>query len=190
MTRSRFLNFDSRRAHNITSAIDGVSNFWGAHPALDLPLVAGVGSFYIILVKYFPLLDLISGMSLSNRMAMYAAGAGVMALISGFAGIAISQYGSSSGKLVDSLRRSHGKVIRKNWLSVATWLLFSALFCIFCMMIDQGDEANFSRWVFMFVILFSLVKFLRLASVFSIILSAADKEASISPPVHTPKILK
>ncbi|MEU5989233.1 hypothetical protein ABZ806_09655 [Spirillospora sp. NPDC047418] len=121
---------------------------------------------------------MLSWTSTEGRIATYAAGAGVMALIAGFTGTAIAQYGSSSGNVVNMLRQSFGRIIRKNCLNIMSWLLGGAILCILAMAIDTKHGTFGSQWVFEFALLMAVLKFCRLWFLFKLILEATDVQST------------
>lgn len=147
---------------------------WAERPAADLVLSLSVIAVHVVCVWRFSALKMLPWADGSQRLAVYAAGAGMMSLIAGFAGTAIAVYGSASGSVVRELRMVHGAKIRKNWKTIIGWLLISAVLCIVSMVVDAKDSSNFSEWIFEFAILQSIGKFFRLILVFRLVLQAVD----------------
>jgi hypothetical protein len=160
-----------------------------ARPFIDFILAASIAASHLGVSMLYARIDVMSSMALESRVALYAAGAGVMALIAGFAGMAIALYGSSSGGLVEAIRRKHGKTIRKNWISISVWLLISATIFLLCIILDQDKEANYTRWIFGAVMVLAVLKFLRLVSIFNLILLAGDRQIEDFPLSSAPKPL-
>jgi hypothetical protein len=154
-----------------------LGDWWSDHPATDFIPVCIIVGFHFSVVQGLKHGDFLSWPSTEGRIATYAAGAGVMALIAGFTGTAIAQYGSSSGPIVDALRRSFGETIRRSWASVVTWLLISALLCIIAMSIDRKTGTFGSQWVFEFAMCAGIAKFARLLFLFRLFLNASDRQS-------------
>lgn len=153
---------------------------WAEHPSLDLVVAAviAVGATAISIV--WNLKNPLGSASQSQRLAVYAAGAGAMSLIGGFAGTAIAQYGSSAGPIVTALRATHGAAIRRNWLSITTWLLIGTVVCLLAMTFDAGRRGTVSVVAFEVALSIAVMKFARLVFLFSLILTSADAETT--PP--------
>lgn len=153
-----------------------------AHPLIDL-LAAAVATagYFTISHLWLPSISVLAIADLQQRLAVYAAGAGIMSLIAGFSGTAIAQYGSSSGPVVESLRLHHGRVIRKNWLSIVRWLLVSAVLCLVAMSIDTKTSPRYSDYVFALALVLAIFKFVRLGFLFRLIMTAVDTQASEQP---------
>lgn len=145
-----------------------------ARPSLDLVAASVIVCGYVIVVQRYPALAALAQATSDQRLAIYAAGAGVMTLIAGFSGTAIAQYGSSSGPIVATLRRRHGASIRRNWLSIVRWLLASAVACIVGMTIDTPASPRFSDYIFAGALIIAVVKFCRLSFLFRLIMTAVD----------------
>ena len=156
-------------------------NVWSDHPAIDLPIAGAVVGAHAWIVYGEHVGNVIHWTNQGQRLALYAAGGTVMALIAGFAGTAIAQYGSSSGPVVTALRSAHGKAIRRNWLNITKWLLVSTILCLAAMAIDGEKSPRGSEWVFETALALSIAKFVRLLFLFGLIMSSVDSE------VNTPK---
>jgi hypothetical protein len=133
--------------------------------------------------------DVLAWADASQRTDTYAAGAGITALIAGFTGAAIAQYGSSSGPLITAIRAAYGSKIRKNWLSIARWLMTAATLCVISMAIDGGKEPKGSSWVFEVAFAIAILKFMRLVFLFDLILISIDrqdKDILSATPMATP----
>lgn len=154
-----------------------IGNAWTDHPSTDL-LVSILVGFHFWEVVRWGHGDILAWSSTDNRVAAYAAGAGVMSLIAGFAGAAIAQYGSSSGPIVSLLREKFGKEIRRNWMSITSWLLISALLCIVAMAIDgEATATRGSQWIFEIALAIATMKFARLMFLFNLILQSVDSDS-------------
>ncbi|MFF4198252.1 hypothetical protein [Nonomuraea sp. NPDC001831] len=110
-----------------------------------------------------------------------------MSLIAGFAGTAIAQYGSSSGPIVNALRGRFSRTIRRNWISITSWLLICAVLCIVAMSID-GEKANTrgSQWIFEAALAVAVMKFTRLIFLFNLILKTVDADSNATPKSKPP----
>jgi hypothetical protein len=83
-------------------------NTWSDRPSSDLFIAAFLIANHIYLVYVVRVGNILHWADQSQRLAVYAAGAGMMSLIAGFTGTAIAQYGSSSGPVVAAIRSAHG----------------------------------------------------------------------------------
>ncbi|MEV7229683.1 hypothetical protein AB0M79_22050 [Polymorphospora sp. NPDC051019] len=149
---------------------------WSEHPSIDLPLVATIVGVHLLIVYGVGIGNVLAWADSGQRTDVYAAGAGITALIAGFTGTAIAQYGSSSGPLISALRATHGREIRKNWLSITKWLMISAVLCITSMAIDGGSSPKGSNWLFEVAFALTIVKFARLIFLFELIMLSVDRQ--------------
>jgi hypothetical protein len=151
-------------------------NRWSDYPSVDLLLTATAVSAHAVVVYRLDAGNVLHWANQSQRLGLYAAGAGMMALIAGFTGTAIAQYGSSTGPVVTALRSAHGHAIRKNWLNISKWLLGCTVLCLVAMAIDSPNSPRGSEWVFEAALVISVAKFARLVFLFDLILSSIDSE--------------
>jgi hypothetical protein len=163
-----------------------IANGWTDHPLADLLVLLVVGA-HLLSVVIWQRGDVLAWSSTGNRLATYAAGAGAMSLIAGFAGTAIAQYGSSSGPIVNALRGRFSRAIRRNWISITSWLLICAVLCIVAMSID-GEKTNTrgSQWVFEAALAVAVMKFTRLIFLFNLILKTVDADSNATPKSKPP----
>lgn len=158
-------------------------DWWGKHTSLDIALTA------IAVVAHWAIAyegkhgDFLVWIGTSGQTATFTAGAGVMSLIAGFAGVGITQYGTAPGDAMDYVRREFGSVLRRNWLNIISWLLISSVLCIIALALDTQARGP-ARWVFEVAFVVALLKFARLAVLFRLLLAATDRQASgtITPP--------
>ncbi|MFI6254557.1 hypothetical protein ACIBCL_00400 [Micromonospora zamorensis] len=155
-------------------------------PTLDLLVVAVIVGGHALLVYRFHTGNVLHWADQSQRLAVYAAGAGMMSLIAGFTGTAIAQYGSSSGPVVSAIRSAHGLAIRRNWLNIAGWLLLGTVLCLVAMSIDTKAGPRGSQWIFEVALGLAILKFFRLLFLFGLILSSLDQ--GLSEPVSRRRI--
>jgi hypothetical protein len=149
-----------------------------ARPSLDLLVALAITAAYFLTIHFrAPQLNLLAFAEASQRLAVYAAGAGLASLIAGFSGTAIAQYGSSSGPVVEALRQVHGYEIRKNWLSIVRWLLVAAVLCIIAMVIDTKTSPRYSDYLFYIALSVAVLKFFRLTLLFRLVLAAVDSQS-------------
>lgn len=163
---------------------------WSDHPSVDLVLATTVVLIHLFAVSKVNKADILYSADHSQRISVYGAGAGVVALIAGFTGTAIAQYGSSSGPVVTALRSAHGRAIRRNWISITSWLLTSATICLVAMAVDRNSSPAGSQWIFESALFVALCKFGRLVFLFRTILGAIDSEAALpssTVPHWTPR---
>lgn len=153
-----------------------VLDFWSNHPAADLAMAGMVVGGHVLLVYHFKHGNILSWADQQQRLAIYAAGAGIMSLIAGFAGNGITQYGGASSRLIAQIRRRYGATLRKNWVSIISWLLTCAILCIFAMAVDSKEGPRASEWVFEVALCVAVVKFARLVFLFSLILKSLDAD--------------
>ncbi|MBN6050685.1 hypothetical protein JYK22_01970, partial [Nonomuraea sp. RK-328] len=163
-----------------------IANGWTDHPLADLLILLIVG-LHLLVVVVWGHGDVLAWASTGNRLATYAAGAGAMSLIAGFAGTAIAQYGSSSGPIVNAARGRFSRTIRRNWISITSWLLICAILCIVAMSID-GEKANTrgSQWIFEVALAIAVLKFTCLIFLFNLILKMVDVDSNTAPKSKPP----
>jgi hypothetical protein len=162
--------------HRFRRAVVWVMNFWSDHPTFDMLLVVTLIGTHLLIVYRFDSGNVLHWTNQSQRLAVYAAGAGTMSLIAGFTGTAIAQYGSSSGPIVTALRSTHGAAIRRNWLNISAWLLAGTVLCVIAMAIDATKSPRGSEWMFEVALAIAVLKFVRLMFLFGLILSSIDSE--------------
>jgi uncharacterized membrane protein YsdA (DUF1294 family) len=171
---------------------------WTDKPLADLLMTLAIVGGHLGVVLLWGHGDVLAWPSTEGRIATYAAGAGVMSLIAGFTGTAIAQYGSSSGPIIDVLRKTFGPKIRRNWINITKWLLGSAVLCIVAMSLDRKNGTFGSQWIFEFALAVAIFKFARLLFLFGLILDITDKQSADSktkripqlrnpPPIPTPR---
>jgi hypothetical protein len=154
-------------------------NIWSDHPSVDLLLATAVVGTHVWIVYHEHVGNVLHSDNQGQRLAVYGAGATMVTIIAGFIGTAIAQYGSSSGPIVNALRSTYGKAIRRNWLNITKWLLACTILCLVAMVIDGEKSPRGSEWVFESALAISIVKFVRLMFLFSTIMSAGDNEANL-----------
>lgn len=158
-------------------------DWWGNHPALDIILTALVTGSHWLMIYEGKFGDILAWAGTTGQTATFAAGAGVMSLIAGFAGIGITQYGTASGDAMDYVRREYGRTVRRNWLNIISWLLISSVLCLIALALDTHPRGP-ARWVFEVAFVIALLKFFRLVILFRLLLAATDRQASgtLEPP--------
>jgi len=162
-----------------------ILDWWGNHPAFDVVVTVMVVGIHWIIIYDDKHGDILAWAGISGQTATFASGAGVMSLIAGFAGIGVTQYGTSAGDAMDYLRREYGKVLRRNWLNIISWLLISSVLCIIALALDTHPK-GIARWVFEVAFVMAVLKFFRLVMLFRLILIATDRQASGS--LEAPRI--
>lgn len=162
----------------VWNSLERPLDVWSDHPMVDMMVGGIVVGTHALVVYTWHAGNVLNWANQAQRLALYAAGAGMMALIAGFAGTAIAQYGSSSGPVVGALRGRHGGAIRRNWLSITKWLLVTTVLCIVAMAIDSTKSPRGSEWVFEAALSLAVVKFVRLVFLFGLILSSIDSGAN------------
>jgi hypothetical protein len=156
--------------------LEGLRGACSDHPLIDVCVSALVVAAHALVVLRYGLGDVLAQADGNQRTDTYAAGAGVSALIGGFTGTAIAQYGSSSGPIITWLRAVHGAKIRRNWLSISRWLMVVAVLCVASMAIDGGSRPNGSNWLFELAFMIAIMKFARLVYLFELIITAVDRQ--------------
>src|ERR1700733_1846740 len=122
-------------------------DWWGSHPILDIVLTALIVIVHWAEVYHGKHRDVLAWIGTTGQTATFTAGAGVMSLIAGFAGIGITQYGTTSGDAMDYIRREYGRIVRRNWLNIISWLLICSILCIVALALDTKSTGP-ARWVF------------------------------------------
>lgn len=158
-------------------------NRWSNQPGVDIVLAGFAVGVHALLVFQVGIGDVLGWADQTQRLAIYAAGAGMMSLIAGFTGNAIAQYGSSTGPLFSSLRARHGQLVRRTWVGIAAWLLLGTVACIVAMAVDGGLAPRGSQWIFEIALAIACAKFARLAFLFDLMLSTIDSQVERRPNV-------
>lgn len=159
--------------------LDYVSN----HPVIDLVITGVMGMVYSILENSGWVTMSMHDIAPGQRLLIYGAVATVAALAAGSNNTAVGSYVSSSGDVMNALRRSHGLQLRKALRSVGAWLWIVAVASLACLLIDPATEAAPTRTrgadvVFAFAALILILKFARLTLVQDVILKANDLSAT------------
>jgi hypothetical protein len=156
--------------------VDRLLNGWSNKPVVDLAIAGIAVAIHAFIVFRFQMGDVLAWADQPQRLAIYAAGAGLMGLIGGLTGNAITQYGSATGSLIEALRQQHGNLVRRTWVGICAWLLLSAVACVVAMAIDGKTSPRGSQWVFEFALAVAMTKFIRLVFLFDLMLSAIDTQ--------------
>lgn len=166
-----------------TRTVGRVLDWWGKHPILDIALTVLIVISHWLVVDQGRHGDVLAWIGTDGQTATFSAGAGVMSLIAGFAGIGITQYGTTSGDAMDYIRREYGRIVRRNWLNIISWLLICSILCIIALALDTKSTGP-ARWVFEVALVLAIMKFARMVMVFRLILIATDRQASgtLTPP--------
>lgn len=168
-----------------------VRDWLAAHPTVDVGVIATfLVGYHFLVVKWNPQTNVLGSADPQQRVAVYAATAGIASLLAGFSGTAIAQYSSATGWLIDSVRKNHGRDIRKNWLTILRWLMLAALLCVAAMVVDTESSPMYSDYLFIVAIAVMGLKFARLSTVFRLVLGAIDSQATYQETGTPPYRLK
>src|ERR1700722_15348200 len=88
--------------------LEGCLDWWGKHTFLDIVLTAIAVIAHWAIIYHGGHGDFLAWIGTTGQVATFAAGAGVMSLIAGFAGVGITQYGTAPGEAMDYVRREYG----------------------------------------------------------------------------------
>lgn len=165
--------------------LDVTLDFVAKHPIIDVAATTIIIGGHWLIVHTYHWSDVFSWSGTTGETAVFAAGAGIISLIAGFAGVGITQYSSLTGEFTNRLRKSQGKSIRRNWLNITAWLLASSMLCVISLAIDTRSDGP-APWVFETALVISAFKFARLVILFRLILVAADFDSE--DPPRTPAI--
>lgn len=150
-----------------------VYNQWSHHPAIDFALtVVGVGALALAQGHH-----ILADHGADQRMNIYATVASVAAIVGGFGTAAISQYATSSGQRMTILRQMFGVHLRRNWVGLLTSMLLVSFGCLAVMISDTGKEVGLGGWVVEYLILFGVVRSLRLVWLFRLLIDVSDYDA-------------
>lgn len=166
-------------------SLDVTLDFIAKHPVIDTAATTIIIGGHWLIVHWYHFGNVFSWSGTAGDTAVFAAGAGIMSLIAGFAGVGITQYSSLTGEITNKLRKFQGKSIRRNWLNITAWLLASSMLCVISLAIDTRSNGP-APWVFETALVISAFKFARLVILFRLILVAADFDSE--DPPKTPAI--
>lgn len=164
------------------SAMSSLRNFWIDRLWVDVALVGVFMSVHAALVISLPAFDVLGNSLPADRRGVYTSTAIVVSLLASFSGVAIGQVSSAKGDRADALRTLGGKALAQNWRSIFLAGMASAVMAIFALLLDPSAVTPavlpvVVRWLFEAALLFALVKFVRLSSLFSEVLTLSALSA-------------
>jgi hypothetical protein len=157
-------------------------DFWIDRLWVDKVIVAVILAAHAALLFLFPVFDVFGNTLPADRRGVYASTAVVVSLLASFSGVAIGQLSSAKGSRADALRTQGADVLAKNWRSIFRAGMLSAMLAIAALLLDPSVvSASIApvvvRWLFEAGLLYAVVKFVRLSSLFYEVLTLAAKSA-------------
>lgn len=158
-----------------------IREFWIDHRWTDVCVAGVVVGIHGIVVWQTGRYDLLSWVGASDRRGAYSAFAVVVSLTGAFGGVAISQLGSAKGPRAKALKKLVGRDLARSWRSIYVGSLGAALVAIVALMLDSttpipGHNAAVARWAFEVAIVFSVMRFARVAALFEPMINAFAKD--------------
>lgn len=162
--------------------------FWSEHPGIDYFLAAlpVCAHLYLVLVQNKG--DVLLWVESTQRLALYAAGAGVVATIGGLAAIAVALYQSLNDPRSNALQALYGDVLRRNWLSILFVTGLASVACLTALALDRGGDPLRARFVFEAAMALWGARFVRLLWLFNKLLHVRDKGQSEKPRPTAPPV--
>lgn len=165
-----------------------IQGYWSERPWVDyivVVLLVGAHLGWVLSTGHADVLLWVDG---DQRQELYAAGAGVVAVIGGLGSIALSVYQALEGVRADAVKRLYATELRRNWLAVTTTTGAAALGCIVALAIDRDAVAPdepvdplFARFVFEAAIALAAARFIRLLWLFTGMLLIEEADGADSP---------
>jgi hypothetical protein len=154
-----------------------LDNLW-----VDMVSVAILLTIHAVFVVAMPVFDFLGNALPADRRAVYGSAAIVVSLLASFSGVAIGQLSSAKGARADALRAHGAEVLAKNWRSIFRAGMFSALLALVALLLDPSVVTPSAvpvivRWLFEAGLMFAIVKFFRLSSLFYQVIHLAAKSA-------------
>lgn len=189
-------------------AMERIRDFWIDRIWLDYFIAAAIVGVHLLLIQWWPWLDILAAASAPDRRAVYSAVAIVVSLLGSFSAVAIGQLSSAKGERADMLREAGGADLARNWRSVFRTALLCALIAIFGLLLDPSSPAAVTaaspqpltpeiiRWVFEAGLILAIIRFVRLSALFVEVLEVASLGSSdapvklAAPPVPDPNWAK
>lgn len=167
--------------------INPLRDYWLNHLWVDVALVSILVGAHGVAVMLWPFTDLFGLAIPADRRAVYSSAAIVVSLLGSFSGVAIGQLGSAKGPRTSALKRQAGGTLVRNWQAVFITAMLAASVALLALLIDPS-VAGVSvvhvavRWVFEFVMLLAVVRFVRLSTLFREVMSVATREGGEAEP--------
>ncbi|MGS0563117.1 hypothetical protein [Microbacterium aurugineum] len=170
-----------------------VRDFWIDRIWLDYVIAAAIVGAHLLLILWWPWLDVLAAASAPDRRAVYSAAAIVVSLLGSFSAVAIGQLGSAKGERADTLREAGGADLARNWRSVFRTALLCALIAIFGLLLDPSNPPAVTatspqpltpeiiRWIFEAGLVLAVVRFVRLSALFVEVLEVASLGGTDAP---------
>ncbi|GAA4481794.1 hypothetical protein [Microbacterium panaciterrae] len=174
-------------------AAANVRDFWIDRIWLDYLITVAILGAHLLLIQWWPWLDILAAASAPDRRAVYSAVAIVVSLLGSFSAVAIGQLSSAKGERADILREAGGADLAHNWRSVFRTALLCALIAIFGLLLDPSNPPTVTaaspqpltpeiiRWVFEAGLILAIVRFVRLSALFVEVLDVASRGGSDAP---------
>lgn len=168
--------------NKVRASLGTVRDFWIDHLWLDSAIALVLLGLHVGLVILYPVTDIFGNAQPSDRRAVYSSAAIVVSLLGSFSAVAIGQLGSAKGARTTALKKQGGQDLAKNWQSIFRTAMIAALVALMALLADPsvvsaGWTFVVIRWVFEFVLLLAILKFVRLSSLFFEVISLTTQEA-------------
>lgn len=176
-------------------AAETIRGFWSEHPATDYAIVATMLGGHLAVVLVTGAGDVLAWVESAQRQALYAAGAGVVAVIGGLSAIALSVYQGLSGGRSSAVKRLYADQLRRNWLAVITTTGMAAFLCLIAIAVDHEptvatapDDPFYARFIFEAALILSAVRFARLLWLYAKMLKIEAAELSDTTRAEPPRV--
>lgn len=162
--------------------------WWTDHPSVDFIAAGTVVAIHVVVASEGGSGDVLAWIDSKQRLTLYAAGAGVVAVIGGLAAISLALYQSTDGERSRALRRHYGEVMRRNWRGLLIVTGLASALCLVAIAIDRRADPLSGRFVFEFGIALWAARFVRLVWLLDRLLALVDKDATDKPPPAAPPL--
>lgn len=161
--------------------------WWSDHPSVDFVAAGVVVALHAAVTKRGHG-DLLAWIESPQRQTLYAAGAGVVAVIGGLAAISLALYQSAEGDRSRALRAQYGDVMRRNWRGLLVVTGIASALCLIALATDRKHDPLSSRFIFEFALALWAARFVRLVWLFDRLLTVADKDLTDKPRPAAPEV--
>jgi hypothetical protein len=166
-----------------------LQDVWSERPGVDWLVAFVLVTLHVVAAHFGGPGHFLRELDGQQRSTVYTSAASVSALVGGFGTAAISQYVTAGGGRMLQLRRHYGRSLRNNWSGILSSMLIVSGFSLVCLIVDSGEQVGREVWAFEFILIFGILRSVRLVWLFRLLIAMADTDVSDpprSPPVGIP----
>lgn len=112
--------------------------------------------------------DLLGGLTLSDRLAVYTNMLQLTAIFAGFSGVGFAIYVGLDSRRVRQVKSTAGSPLLRVWVAALVMPWLCALILVFCGITDRGQAAshNFTRWIALAALVIVFLQMVRIVWIF------------------------